>query len=89
MKTYREIISEGKIEIDAEYWNMIQNSPNFRKIDRMKKSDLINELGKALWRQNGKVNRIIDEQKEIANRKYSQQEMAYLLYTVEWNKASV
>jgi hypothetical protein len=88
MTTFKQLF-ENKIEIDAEYWNTIHVSPQFRKINRMKKHDLINELGKALWKQNGKVNRIMDEQKVIAAEGWSQREMAYLLYTIEWNRAKV
>jgi hypothetical protein len=75
--------------IDAEYWNQIHKSPHFLKINRMKKVDLISALGRKLWFQTGKRSRIMDDEKVIANRKYSQREMAYLLYTIEWNDAKV
>jgi len=90
MKSFKQLFeAENKIDIDVEYWNQIHKSPNFKKIDRLKKRDLIKELGKKLWMQNGRVNRLLDEEKKIAIQKWSQREMSYLLYKVEWNKAQI
>jgi hypothetical protein len=89
MVSFKRFVENNKINIDVEYWNQIHKSPNFRKIDRMKKLNLIKELGKKLWRQNNQTNRLFDEEKVIANQKWSQREMAYLLYKVEWNNVKI
>jgi len=58
-------------------------------MQKLSKNELIKQLGRKLWFQRGKVGRIQDMEKEIANRKYSNLEMAYLLYTVEFNNGEI
>jgi hypothetical protein len=78
-----------KIDIDSEYYESVKKSPEFKKMLKMKKTDLINALGNKLWVQRNKKGRIMDIRKEIANRRYSNLEMTWLLYTSEYNKQEI
>jgi len=78
-----------KIEIDNEYYEVVKTSPHFKKIMRMKKKQLIDTLGDKLWFQRSKEGRIMDIRKEIAVRKYSNLEMAWLIYTSEFNNQKI
>lgn len=75
--------------IDPYYFNMIHKSSSFKKIERMGKKDLIKRLGFKLFVQKSKNGRLMDFEKEIARRKYSKTEMAYLLYNIEYSDGKV
>jgi hypothetical protein len=58
----------------------MKHSPEFKKLTKASKNELIKQLAKKLWIQRNKEGRIIALEKEIALKKYSTLEMAYLLH---------
>lgn len=79
-----------KIEIDAQYYEMyLKKHPEFKKMTSMKKMQLIKALGSKLWLQRDRQERLMNVEKEIANRKYSNFEMAYLLFMTEFHQKPV
>jgi len=90
IKESKSKIKQHKINIDASYYeDLKRHAPEFNKLLKLPKRELIKQLAKKLWFQRNKEGRIIAIEKEIANRKYSNLEMAYLIYTVEYNQTKI